>query len=346
MSSLSDYKRTLIIARTQKYNTDLATLLAYYQGLVNIINADSSLARRSKVNKLHMTIRAKNRAVNTLRTRYNSDVYRIKKITVLPPPPEPPLRTIPKKIALLVGINYIGKHNRLYGCINDALLMSNVLKNYYGYNDADITLMTDYTSIKPTCANIIKEFTNLLKYSIPGDSLFFSYSGHGTVRSNNENLNPTDKIDECIYPLDGNIITDVKLKQLIDANMKSGVKLSTVFDSCFSGTILNLKYNYLDSNYNNTTFVDTYQTETAGQVICISSSTGTQTSIDAYLDGKYNGALTWALSTTISSAPVDDPLTWLQLINNVRDILSTNEFTQLTQLSSGNALDLNSVVDF
>lgn len=346
MSPLSDYKKALIVARTQRYNTDLINLFAYYQGLLDAINANTSLSRSVKIGNTRTLIKQKNAAVNSLRAIYKSDVYKINRITTLPTPPPPPARTIPMKIAILIGINYVGTSNQLMGCINDTVTMSNILKNAYGYSGSNMTFMTDYTFIKPTGANILNAFTNLLKNSIAGDSLFFFYSGHGTQKANNNNLNPNDKIDECIYPLDGKIVTDVKFKQIIDANMKSGVKLTAIFDSCFSGTMMNLKYNYLNGTNNSDLTVDSYQTDTIGQVICMSGCKDEQTSEDDYIDGKYNGALTWALSTTLSSAPANAPLTWTQLVNGIRTILASNEFTQIPQFSSGTVIDMNGVVAF
>ena len=346
MSTLSEYKRGLIAVRTQKYNTDLSNLFAYYQGLLDAINANTSLSRSVKISSTKSTSKAKNVAVTALRAKYNADVYNINRITVLPAPPAPPPRTTPMKIATLVGINYLRTPNELKGCINDTVVVSGILKNSYGYSGTNISFMTDNTSIKPTRANILNAFTNLLKNSISGDNLFFFYSGHGTQKANNRNLNPNDKIDECIYPLDLNIITDVTFKQIIDANMKSGVKLTAVFDSCFSGTIMNLKYNYLNSDNNGELTVDSYQSDTVGQVICISGCKDDQTSEDAYINGKYSGALTWSISSTLSSAPIGTTLSWTQLMNNMRTILTSNTFTQLPQFSSGTSLDMNGPVSF
>jgi len=246
-------------------------------------------------------------------------------------------------MAVLVGINYIGTSNQLRGCINDTVVMSTLLQSTYGYSASDISFMTDYTAIKPVNANIITAFTNLLKNAIPGDSLFFFYSGHGTQKSDQTNPDPSDKIAECIFPLDGNIITDVTFKKIIDANMQSDVHLTTVFDSCFSGTVMNLRYNYLyNSEWVST--INTYDLLTKGTVVCISGCKDDQTSEDAYINGKFDGALTWALSTTIATAT--SPLNWAQLMENIRSILASNTFTQLPQFSSGDVIDMNGFVTF
>jgi len=344
MSPLSDYKKGLILARTQLYNVTLASLLSYYRGLVDTINANKSLTKRAKINNLNAINRAKIRAIYLLRVKYNADIMQINRIRTVPIVPIVPIvRTVPTKTAVLVGINYIGTPNQLNGCINDTIVVSSMLKTNYGYKTENMSFMTDRTSIKPTGMNIRNAFTDLLQNAISGDSLFLFYSGHGTQKANNNNLNPSDKIDECIYPLDGDIITDVTFKKIINANMKTGVNLVAVFDSCFSGTVMNLKYNYLSSDYNNTLFVDSYESVTAGEVVCISGCKDNQTSEDAYINGVYGGALTWAMSSTISS---NASLSWAELVDGMRAILSTNTFTQLPQLSSSNQMDMSEIVVF
>ena len=351
MTALSDYKRGLIRARTQLYNANLASLMLYYQGLINAVNANPAFSRGVKYSRANALMRVMGRAVLALKAKYKADVAVINRITVAPIVQ----RTVPANIALLIGINYIGTVKQLRGCINDTVVMSTLLKSEYGYSASNISFMTDNTVITPTRANIIKAFTDLLKNSIPGDKLFFFYSGHGTQRGDPNNPNPFDKIAECIYPLDGNVITDVTFKSIIDANMKDDVRLTTIFDSCFSGTIMNLKYNYLYNNgvwvsetnaYNGVWVSETnaYNVVTKGTVVCISGSKDDQLSEDAYINGKFDGALTWALSTTISEAT--PPLSWTQLMENMRSLLATNTFTQLPQFSSDDAIDMEGTVIF
>ncbi len=337
MTSLSDYKRGLIVERTLVYNADVARLMTYYQGLYDAINRNPALSRGVKYGRINFARRMMTRAVFFLKTKYKADIARINRITVVPIVP----RTTPSNIAMLVGINYIGTSNQLYGCINDTLVMSSLLKNSYDYDTSNISFMTDNTEIKPYRSNIIKAFTDLLKNAIPGDKLFFFYSGHGTQRGDPNNPNPYDKIAESIYPLDGSVITDVTFKSIIDANMKSGVRLTVVFDSCFSGTIMNLRYNYLYNNDAWETFINTYDVTTNGIVVCISGSKDDQLSEDAYINGNFNGALTWALSTTITSA-----INWSQLMENTRTILAANAFTQLPQFSSDDVIDMAETVIF
>jgi hypothetical protein len=263
----------------------------------------------------------------------------INRVTSLPS--QPSLRP-PTKKATLVGINYIGTPNRLNGCINDTVTFATLLTTKFGYDAANISFMTDLTPIKPTRANILNGFSTLLENAQAGDTLFFLYSGHGTQQNNNNNPNPVDKIDECIYPLDGGILTDIEFKRIVDARLKEGVTLTAVFDSCFSGTIMNLRYNYLNGSAGDQLIVDTYAAETRGDIICISGCKDTQTSEDAFIEGKYGGALTWSINNTVLNNNNDT--TWGQLVENMRSLMISSEYTQIPQFSSGKAIDMGAPV--
>ena len=59
----------------------------------------------------------------------------------------------------------------------------------------------------------------------------------------------------------------------------------------------------------------------------------------AYINNKFQGAMTWALLDTLKK---NNNLTWKELIVNMRNTLKRSKFTQVPQLSSGRQLDLNS----
>ena len=137
--------------------------------------------------------------------------------------------------------------------------------------------------IKPTKQNIIYELTNLLTNSLPGDSLFFLYSGHGTF-SADLNGDELDGKDELIVPIDStsisNCIRDDEFNKIIQDNLKPDVKLFVLFDSCHSGSMLDLKYTYSDSVFTNNPNV----LETVGQVFMISGCRDDQTSLDTVIN--------------------------------------------------------------
>jgi hypothetical protein len=243
------------------------------------------------------------------------------------------------KKACLIGLNYIGTANELFGCINDVnSIKERIEKN--GFNN--IKSLTDLSNIKPTYNTILEEFTNLLVNSKEGDLLLFFYSGHGSNTLDNNN-DETDGRDEMIIPTDFKPILDDELKQIIQTNLKANVTLLAMFDACFSGTVLDLKYQYLDSlNYDNYTENST-TLETEGNVIMISGCSDIQTSVDSKFNGRANGAMTWALLDILNNN-TNEIISWRELIKSMRDLLKSNGFEQLPQLSSGKPIDIDSTV--
>lgn len=244
----------------------------------------------------------------------------------------------PSKKAVLIGCNYLGTQNLLYGCINDVHSLKQLLTSSYKYKPANIQLLTDNTLLKPTKANILTKLTQLLQNSVKGDNLLFMFSGHGSY-TNDTNRDELDGYDECIYTKDNKFIVDDEFKKIITTNLKAGTTLFCIFDSCFSGTVMDLRYNYLDSLNNNQTTINMKETETKGLAIVLSGCSDIQTSSDATFNNKPNGALTWAFLQVLQQSNYD--LTWHQLIDQVRTLLSTNGFSQLPQLSSSLNIDID-----
>jgi len=151
------------------------------------------------------------------------------------------------KKALFIGINYIGGKNPLNGCINDVKNISQLIAKRFGFTQAAI-LTDDQSDEKkrPTYDNIINAMKWLAKDAKPGDSLFFHYSGHGGTTRDKDN-DEVDGFDESILPCDyltnGQILDDVIYENLI-APLPRGCRLTAIFDSCHSGTVMDLPYTY------------------------------------------------------------------------------------------------------
>lgn len=93
---------------------------------------------------------------------------------------------MPRKKALIIGINYTGSQNELGGCINDAMNVRDFLVGERGFSDEsqDMVIMTDDpenegTSFWPNGENMLAAFRWLTSYNEAGDRLWLSYSGHG-----------------------------------------------------------------------------------------------------------------------------------------------------------------------
>lgn len=336
LNKLTDsYKRTLnILANQLRQN-------------INIINR-YRLSASVKINLIKMITNNYNNSVKKLTNEYNLKKNKlIETISLLSA-----TTSNKNKKALLIGINYINTPNQLYGCINDVNNIKDFLQNKFNYSIFNI--LTDNTNKKPNKQNIINEFTNLLVNTNNGDTIFFLYSGHGTCTIDLNN-DETDGQDEMIVPLDSTnvsaCILDDEINDIINKNLKIGVKLFMLFDSCFSGTVVDLKYNYLTSiseeeDKTVPLSINSKAQETQSQVIMISGCKDNQTSADAYVNYFNNdinaGAMTFSFLKTIQDLGVNISLK--TLIENMRKILKDNGYSQIPQLSSGTLIDINNTI--
>jgi len=258
------------------------------------------------------------------------------------PPKVEIMKPINKK-ALLIGINYYNTQNQLNGCINDVNNMKTKLIER-GFSDKNITLITDNSKSKkkPTRNNIISEFTNLLKNGKEGDLLYFHYSGHGSyiLDTNKDEL---DGCDEMIVSCDMFGILDDELKSIINSNLKKDVTLVFFSDSCHSGSILDLKYQFLDSTQNNNVVINEGCNETDGNVIMISGCQDNQTSADAKINNDFQGAMTNALLCVLNKK---SSISWVNLLKDMRNELKCSNFEQIPQLSSGKNIDITNEICF
>ncbi|KAK8128102.1 hypothetical protein PG984_009210 [Apiospora sp. TS-2023a] len=154
-----------------------------------------------------------------------------------------------KRKALLIGINYMGQEGELRGCINDTKNVSTFLMERYNYKREDMIILTDDTSdprLQPTKANMLRGMQWLVEGARADDALFLHYSGHG---GQTEDLDgdEDDGYDEVIYPLDyktaGHIVDD-EIHHVVVKPLMPGVRLTAIFDSCHSGTVMDLPYVY------------------------------------------------------------------------------------------------------
>ncbi|KAF5382203.1 hypothetical protein D9615_004384 [Tricholomella constricta] len=154
-----------------------------------------------------------------------------------------------KKKALCIGINYFGQSGELRGCINDVHNIINFLITHFGYKREDIVVLTDDAKNprqKPTTENIVAAMQWLVRGAAPNDALFFHYSGHGG-QTKDVDGDEADGFDEVIYPVDfkqsGHIVDDT-MHDIMVKPLPAGCRLTAIFDSCHSGSALDLPYIY------------------------------------------------------------------------------------------------------
>ena len=295
----------------------MPTVTEIYKANVSLLQAQLNAAIR-KINLMRISNIMKKNLINAAINASNAN---LKKLTD---------KYMPKKQhALLVGINYTGTNNELYGCINDTKNVEDLLKNKYNFTN--VALLNDETATKQ---NILKGLQTLLSNTESGDTAFFMFSGHGTCTTD-LNKDETDGQDELIVPIDAvsmnTCILDDELNKLIRNTLKPGAKLVALFDSCFSGTMLDLRYTY---GYPD----NTNESETVGDVYMISGCTDKQLSADtvAPVNGRTmaSGAMTYAFLTMIKETALMG-----DLVTKMETFLKDNGYPQRPLLSSGKKVD-------
>ncbi|KAF9460186.1 caspase domain-containing protein [Collybia nuda] len=158
------------------------------------------------------------------------------------------------KKALLIGINY-GKD--LTGPQKDVGRMKRILIEKYGYKERDIVVLTDRADVceklQPTQENIMRELTAFLTGQQPGDRFFFMFAGHADQKKAEDiNSDEEDGMDERIVPsdaladdgtvIDDKVIKDDVLKDYLVNRLHPNNRLIAIFDSCHSGTLLDLPH--------------------------------------------------------------------------------------------------------
>jgi hypothetical protein len=243
-----------------------------------------------------------------------------------------------KKFAVLVAINYTGTTSALNGCINDANHLKTFLMEKCGYLPENIMMLADDNiNVKPTKQNIINSFATLVSKAKTEqfNELWFSYSGHGSYVSD-LNGDENDYCDEVLCPLDystAGMIDDDFIYTNLVAKLPSTATLFALSDSCHSGTVFDLPYLYTTSLINN----NNKNTHVAN-VISISGCRDNQTSADAYIAGKYEGAMTWSFLNALSNTGYNVKIS--DLLAKMRTLL-LNNYTQVPQLALSISTDLD-----
>ncbi|KAF3014806.1 hypothetical protein G7054_g11054 [Neopestalotiopsis clavispora] len=290
-----------------------------------------------------------------------------------------------KRKALLIGINYFGQDGELRGCINDTKNVSAFLMERYNYKREDMIILTDDAQdqvLQPTASNIRRAMQWLVAGARPDDALFLHYSGHGGQTADLDG-DEEDGTDEVIYPVDyksaGHIVDD-ELHALVVKPLAAGVRLTAIFDSCHSGSVLDLPYMYSTKGV----LKEPNLAAEAGQGLLSAIGSyargdmgGVASSILGFAKKAYKGDDAYNKTKDTRTSPADvimwsgskddqtsadatiaqqatGAMSWafitalkqnpqqsyVQLLNSIRDVLET-KYTQKPQLSCSHPLDTN-----
>lgn len=269
------------------------------------------------------------------------------------------------KRALLIGINkYQIAGADLRGCVNDVKSLSQALVDFFGFKKKDITVLTDGQATKKAMQAGIKR---IVKDSKKGDVAVIHYSGHGS-NVPDDNGDEADGRDEILCPTDLNwddTLRDDWLRTALD-QVKPGVNLTVIMDCCHSGTNTReirppdekIISRYLPSPWA-LAAAESGHRDVGKKVrsqlrrsapaarrtkdivgaelpeVLITGCRDTQTSADAFIDGTYNGALTYALVDAMTRAK--GKLTYRELHERATGVLVKKKFEQVPQLEGRKA---------
>jgi Caspase domain len=240
------------------------------------------------------------------------------------------------KRALLIGINYINTPNQLQGCIYDIIEMKSLIVDAYGFNpNTIISLRDDDPANMPTRSRILQELQKLVVGATSATQIFLHYSGHGTritdtttTNTTNTTGTETDGFDECIVPCDyatTSFITDDEINASIKGFKGIGI---AIFDSCRSGTIMDLPFTGITST----------ALSTIEGLYCFSGCQDNQDAVEETVTttgsntGLPQGAMTMAFLSTIRT------LNYYPTISALYTAIATNlqqgGYSQVPQLTS------------
>ncbi|KAL4251151.1 peptidase C14B family protein [Abortiporus biennis] len=248
-----------------------------------------------------------------------------------------------RKKALCIGINYFGQPNQLSGCVNDAKNVKKFLMRHHHYRENDIVLLVDDSPNPrehPTKANILDAMHWLVRGACENDSLFLHYSGHGGQVKDRDG-DEVDGYDEVIMPLDyrrAGVLIDDLMHTILVKSLPEGCRLTALFDSCHSGSALDLPYLYHTNGRIKGSQVKPKHVRlkaTNADVISWSGCKDSQTSADTVEDGLATGAMSYAFMSSLRRNPNQ---TYQELLISIREILR-QKYSQKPQLSSSHKID-------
>ena len=263
------------------------------------------------------------------------------------------------KRALLIGVNrYQMAGADLRGCVNDVDDLSAALVEFHGFKRGDISVLTDGAATKKAMQDGIK---TLVREAKKGDVALLHYSGHGS-NVPDDNGDEPDGRDEILCPTDldwDDPLRDDWLRTTFDG-LRAGVNFTVIMDCCHSGTNTRavlppdapVIQRYLPSPWGlraaesgrslprkvtselRRSPRSTRKTKDIVKAelpeVLITGCRDTQTSADAFINNRYNGALTFAIVEAIRGSK--GRLTYRDLHDSASSVLKAKKFDQVPQL--------------
>lgn len=225
--------------------------------------------------------------------------------------------------AVLIGINDY-PDSPLEGCVNDVNDVAEMLCSSFGFKEENIRILTD----KRATTGAILERLEWLANSEPGARLYHHYSGHGTQYAARAGSGEVDGLMEVICPVDfdwtsQNMITDKDYVKIF-SKIPQGCLFNWCSDSCHSGDLDRnpSKKRYLKPPQDilwrikaaNSKGIKRALINGTLDVGFMSGCESTQTSADAFIDGRSCGAFTYCFIKILKKNPKLN-------LNEIRDMV-------------------------
>ncbi|KAJ3508179.1 hypothetical protein NLJ89_g5898 [Agrocybe chaxingu] len=174
------------------------------------------------------------------------DVPELSPTSALSPVAQTPLSAVPKRKSR--KRSKTKKMPTLKGPHADVVAMKDLLIETYQYDPDDIMVLIDDTTpghLQPTRENILvvklRAIANLIHGARENDRFFFYFAGH-SKQEDTDDIEEEDRKNEFMLCSDGLAIQDDELRTRLVNPLPPKSSLIAVFDSCNSGTLLDLKH--------------------------------------------------------------------------------------------------------
>lgn len=250
------------------------------------------------------------------------------------------------KRALLIGISYSDTaYTNIDGAHNDVTRMKDLLTGLYGFDGGNITCLIDDDLIskdkQPIRQTIMDEMASLINGAVAGDTFVFYYSGHGMQVRRTDSSGSNVIVENTIMPTDfveNGLIDSVTISTQLLQQVPVGATLLCLFDSCHSGSMGELEYNFVYASPRMSTeniakwgnhYVNWLRHEfiVNGSVMIFSSCLDQQESGDAKADGIFTSLLLQSLQNYNHQA------TYREVLKSVSCMALLSGVTQRAQFS-------------
>jgi hypothetical protein len=250
---------------------------------------------------------------------------------------------MPNRRAVCIGIDDYPGPESLNGCVNDAQAWSEVLQDLFGFAEGDVKLLLNKSA---TRKNIIAAIQTLFSDLNDGDIVVLTLSCHGSYLTDDSGMGLKEVL--CPYDIETARIELSELVQLT-CSVPTGVRPTLVLDTGFTGTMTRAAISeslpgLRTPDDRRVRFLSpalmgkqlspnpwsTKAHKNDWNALVFMASSAYQYAYEAYIDGEYHGAFSYAAIQMIRAAggELSAPL----LKKQTALWLDNNGFTQHPQL--------------